>query len=60
MDPQRLHKKRTGKIGFSKTTFDLGVVVSDLDQAAEFYTKVVGMTEVQGFSAPRMLRPRLV
>ena len=37
---------------FSKTTFDLGVVVSDLDKAAEFYTKVVGMTEVQGFSAP--------
>ncbi len=45
-------KKGQERTVFSKTTFDLGVVVSDLDQAAEFYKEVVGMTEVQGFSAP--------
>ena len=37
---------------FSKTTFDLGIVVSDLDKAAKFYTEVIGMTEVKGFTAP--------
>lgn len=37
---------------FSKTTFDLGIVVSDLDRSAKFYTDVVGMTEVKGFTAP--------
>lgn len=31
---------------------ELGVVVSDLDRAADFYSEVVGMTEVQGFKAP--------
>ena len=37
---------------FSKTTFDLGIVVSDLDKAAKFYTEVIGMTEIKGFTAP--------
>ena len=37
---------------FSKSTFDLGIVVSDLDKAAKFYKDVVGMTEVKGFAAP--------
>lgn len=37
---------------FSKSTFDLGIVVSDLDKAAKFYKDVVGMTEVKGFTAP--------
>ncbi len=37
---------------FSKTTFDLGIVVSDLDKAATFYKDVIGMTEVKGFTAP--------
>ena len=27
---------------FSKSTFDLGIVVSDLDKAAKFYVEVVG------------------
>lgn len=35
---------------FSRTTIDLGVVVSDLDKAAKFYTDVVGFTEVPGFT----------
>ena len=37
---------------FTKNTFDLGIVVSDLEQSAKFYTDVVGMTEVKGFTAP--------
>ena len=37
---------------FSRSTFDLGIVVSDLDKAAKFYVDVVGMTEVKGFAAP--------
>ena len=37
---------------FAKSTFDLGIVVSDLDKAVDFYKNVVGMTEVKGFTAP--------
>lgn len=37
---------------FSKTTVDLGIVVSDLKQAAKFYIEVVGMKEVPGFKVP--------
>ena len=43
---------------FSKNTFDLGVVVSDLDKAAKFYSDVVGMTEVKGFTAPAEVATR--
>ena len=37
---------------FSKATVDLGIVVSDLKQAAKFYIEVVGMKEVPGFKVP--------
>ncbi len=37
---------------FSRNTMEIGFVVSDLDKAAKFYTDVVGMTEVKGFTAP--------
>ena len=37
---------------FSRNTVEIGFVVSDLDKAAKFYTDVVGMTEVKGFTAP--------
>jgi len=37
---------------FSKVTVDLGIVVSDLDKSAKFYTEVIGLTEVGGFSVP--------
>ena len=37
---------------FARTTVDLGVVVSDLDRAAKFYTQVVGFREVNGFTVP--------
>ena len=43
-----------GKAAFTRATIDIGVVVSDVEKAAEFYTQAVGFTEVRGFevSAP--------
>lgn len=43
---------------FSRNAVELGVVVSDLDKAAKFYTDVVGMTEVKGFAAPAQMATR--
>ena len=37
---------------FTKATIDLGIVVSDLDKAAKFYSEVIGLTEVDGFRVP--------
>lgn len=37
---------------FARTTIDLGMVVSDLDKSARFYTDVIGFTEVPGFELP--------
>jgi len=37
---------------FSRTTIDLGVVVSDLDKAVKFYTEAIGFKEVKGFTVP--------
>jgi catechol 2,3-dioxygenase-like lactoylglutathione lyase family enzyme len=37
---------------FVRTTIDLGVVVSDLEKSAQFYTDVIGFTEVPGFHVP--------
>ena len=37
---------------FASTTIDIGCVVSDVDQAVEFYTKAIGFKEVPGFSVP--------
>jgi catechol 2,3-dioxygenase-like lactoylglutathione lyase family enzyme len=34
---------------FPRTTIDVGVHVSDIEAAAEFYTNVIGFTEVEGF-----------
>ncbi len=36
--------------GFPRTTIDVGVHVSDIDAAAEFYGDVIGFTEVEGFN----------
>lgn len=36
----------------AKPTLDLGLVVSDLGQAARFYTEAIGFTEFEGFTAP--------
>jgi len=40
---------------FARTTIDLGVVVSDVDKAVEFYTKAIGFTEVKGFKVTAKL-----
>jgi catechol 2,3-dioxygenase-like lactoylglutathione lyase family enzyme len=37
---------------FARKTIDLGVVVSDVEKAAKFYTEAIGFTEVEGFSVP--------
>jgi lactoylglutathione lyase len=37
---------------FSKVTVDLGIVVSDLDKSAKFYSEVIGLTESGGFKVP--------
>ena len=34
---------------FPRTTIDLGVHVSDIDAAADFYANVIGFTEIDGF-----------
>ncbi len=34
---------------FSSTTVDIGIVVSDVEKAATFYTEALGFTEVPGF-----------
>lgn len=37
---------------FSDPLISIGVVVSDLEKAVEFYTEVVGMTRTGGFDVP--------
>jgi len=37
---------------FASQTVDIGIVVSDVEKAAEFYTKALGFTEVEGFDVP--------
>ena len=42
--------KQTGsRAEFSRTTIDLGMVVSDVEKTAKFYTEVVGFRELSGF-----------
>lgn len=45
------HAQEDSKV-FSRSTIEIGFVVSDLEKAADFYTNVVGMTEIKGFTAP--------
>jgi len=47
---RNLKIKRLSTPVFSKGTIDMGIVVSDLEKSARFYTEALGMTEVQGFS----------
>lgn len=37
---------------FSTPTIQVGLVVSDLEKAVDFYTTVIGMTRTGGFSVP--------
>ena len=38
-----------GKMEFARATIDLGLVVSDVEKAAQFYTQALGFTETGGF-----------
>ena len=40
---------------FSRTTIDLGLVVSDLEASAAFYGDVLGFEELEGFSVPAQI-----
>jgi catechol 2,3-dioxygenase-like lactoylglutathione lyase family enzyme len=48
-------KEQEVKAEFSRTTIDLGVVVSDVEKAAKFYTEVLGFTKVGGFDVSNKL-----
>jgi len=37
---------------FATETVDIGIVVSDVEKAAAFYTEALGFTEVEGFDVP--------
>lgn len=37
---------------FAAKSIDLGIVVADIQKSVDFYTKAIGMKEVQGFSVP--------
>ena len=37
---------------FTRSTIDLGVVVSDVEKSAKFYTQAIGFSEIKGFSVP--------
>ena len=52
MDPQRLHKKKDRKDRYSPKRPLIWELWSQIWIKRQVYTKVVGMTEVQGFSAP--------
>ena len=42
-------KQNGGKAEFSRTTIDLGMVVSDVEKTAKFYTEALGFTESGSF-----------
>ena len=45
---------RSGAKGnFARTTIDFGIVVSDVEKAAQFYTEALGFTEVPGFDVSK-------
>jgi predicted enzyme related to lactoylglutathione lyase len=41
---------RAEEIGFTKTTIDFGIVVSDLEKSLKFYTEVVGFKRAGNFT----------
>jgi len=38
--------------GYANTRVDFGIVVSDINKAAEFYKNALGLVEVEGFDVP--------
>lgn len=47
--------KEDAKSAFSSPVIDLGVVVSDIEKSAKFYTAAIGFEEVEGFDVPASL-----
>jgi predicted enzyme related to lactoylglutathione lyase len=45
-------KQAGPKADFSRTTIDLGMVVSDVEKAAKFYGETLGFKELSGFDVP--------
>ncbi|MFH1716560.1 MAG: VOC family protein [Planctomycetota bacterium] len=43
----------TAKSDFARTTIDLGIVVSDVEKAAQFYKNALGFTELPGFDVSK-------
>jgi len=41
------------KEAFSRTTIDIGIVVSDVEKSAKFYKEALGFTEVRGFEVSK-------
>ena len=41
------------KSEFARTTIDLGIVVSNVEKAAQFYKNALGFTEVPGFDVSK-------
>lgn len=46
------HRKAGQNPEFSKPTIDVGIVVSDLEKSAQFYTAALGMSQSREFSVP--------
>jgi catechol 2,3-dioxygenase-like lactoylglutathione lyase family enzyme len=52
-DEEAAAGKETAEAGaFASQTVDIGIVVSDVEKAAAFYTEALGFTEVEGFDVP--------
>ncbi len=45
----KIARSDSGKPEFSRTTIDIGLVVSDVEKAAKFYTQALGFTETGSF-----------
>lgn len=45
----KIARSDSGKPQFARTTIDIGLVVSDVDKAAKFYTQALGFTETGSF-----------
>jgi catechol 2,3-dioxygenase-like lactoylglutathione lyase family enzyme len=45
-------QKAAAGSAFSRLTIDVGIVVSDVEKAAAFYTEALGFTEAEGFDVP--------
>lgn len=51
----KIARSDSGKPEFARTTIDIGVVVSDVEKAAKFYTQGLGFTDKGGFDVPAQM-----